>query len=81
MEALSPSNQFNEYILTRLRHYQGVNSEELREVFGSELYSFFIDSANAYVVKNLLELKNGCYILTNNGKVLADLITSDLMID
>jgi oxygen-independent coproporphyrinogen III oxidase len=81
MEALSPSNQFNEYILTRLRHYQGVNSEELREIFGSELYSFFIDSANAYVVKNLLEFKNGCYILTNNGKVLADLITSDLMID
>lgn len=81
IEALSPSNQFNEYILTRLRHYQGVNSEDLREVFGSELYSFFIDSANAYVVKNLLELKNGCYILTNNGKVLADLITSDLMID
>jgi oxygen-independent coproporphyrinogen-3 oxidase len=81
IEALSPSNQFNEYILTRLRHYQGVNSEELKEVFGSELYSFFINSANTYVVKNLLELKNGCYILTNDGKVLADLITSDLMID
>ena len=80
VENLSQSNKYNEYVLTRLRHYQGVNTGELKEIFGSERRNYFVNIANDFVSKNLISESNEKFFLTNTGKVLADLITSELMI-
>ncbi|MFY7860742.1 MAG: radical SAM family heme chaperone HemW [Chitinophagales bacterium] len=80
VENLSQSNKYNEYVLTRLRHYQGVNTAELKEIFGSERRNYFVNIANDFVSKNLISESNEKFFLTNTGKVLADLITSELMI-
>jgi oxygen-independent coproporphyrinogen-3 oxidase len=82
-EILTIAQQFNEYILTSLRTKWGVNIYRVEKDFGGEIKSTFMKQVNEYIDKGLLVLddKKEVVLLTKEGKLLADNITSDLFLD
>lgn len=80
IEELTVNEQFNEYILIKLRTAKGVYLSELEQKFGYDYSSHFVKCAKPYVEQGLITLNNNVYILTTQGKLLADKITSDCFI-
>lgn len=82
-EILNQAQQFNEYILTSLRTKWGVNIYRVEKDFGGEIKTAFMNQVNEYVDKGLLvwDDKKEIVLLTKEGKLLADNITSELFID
>ncbi len=77
-EELSPKDQFNEYVLTRLRTIWGCDLNEIGELFGKEAALNFKTIAAKY--KNELTEVNGVYTLNTAGRLRADGITSDFFL-
>jgi len=79
-ETLTKAQQFNEYILTSLRTKWGVNIYRVEKDFGGEIKTAFMNQVNDYIDKGLLMLddKKEVVLLTKQGKLLADNITSEL---
>ena len=79
-ETLSEADKFNEYIMTSLRTKWGMDKGYLKTNFPSE----FIDEIYPLLEKNTSEGKikneNEVYTLTTEGKLLADLLASELFI-
>ena len=73
-EELTAIQKTNEYIMTSLRTMEGL---DLTKVEG-ELTDKLIKQTKKYVDRGLLLQKNSWLILTNEGKLLADGIASDL---
>lgn len=79
-EVLSREDHINESILTQLRTREGVNLTRLKE-----RWSFDLRDSKKIIVDQLIESKmvveeNGYLSLSSKGKLLADHITSKLMI-
>ena len=79
-ETLSDENRFNEYILTSLRTMWGVNLEYLQTHFNEEFVKSFKMMVEVFIKNQTIILKDNAYILTTNGKLLADKIASDLFV-
>lgn len=79
-ELLSETDQFNEYILTSLRTIWGIDAELLKSKFNAEIINSFNQKINAYISKEMIMFTNDQYVLTNNGKLFADKIASELFI-
>jgi oxygen-independent coproporphyrinogen-3 oxidase len=77
-ETLNITDQYNEYVLTGLRTMWGVNINHLSKKFGNLLEKHFKSEIEVYLKKGFVNLKNDDYILTQQGKHLADKISSDL---
>jgi oxygen-independent coproporphyrinogen-3 oxidase len=77
-EVLSQKDQYNEYVLTRLRTIWGCDISEIRQLFGKDAAANFQKSASKY--KNELIEKNGVYTLNTTGRLRADGITSDFFL-
>ena len=77
-EELSKKDQYNEYLLTRLRTIWGCDIIEIHELFGKETAMNFRTVASKY--KNELVEKNGVYTLNAVGRLQADGITSDFFL-
>ncbi|WP_026209702.1 radical SAM family heme chaperone HemW [Cytophaga aurantiaca] len=79
VESLSEDDQYNEYILTRLRTKWGIKQEEIALFKSVNLLKInqLLDSfcQNGFIVK-----ENDIYKLTTKGKLLADEITLRLMV-
>lgn len=75
-ELLSPQDQHNEYIMTALRTKWGVNLKHLQQ-WGIEVEPQFEEQARKYLEREWMEKKGNTYVLTNQGKFLADAIISD----
>lgn len=80
IEVLSPDNQFNEFILTRLRIKEGILTSEIRSKFGDNAESQFSISIQPFILSNHVLFENGQYQLTNTGKLIADFISAELML-
>lgn len=78
MEILSLNNRFNEYIMTSLRTMWGVDLKKVILDFGSQIKGDLMDAADEYISKNWLALADEKLTLTLQGKLYADLITSEL---
>ncbi|MEQ8360919.1 MAG: radical SAM family heme chaperone HemW [Cytophagales bacterium] len=76
-ELLSPSNIFNEMLMTGLRTKWGVDKFKIQN---SELFPTIKAVLIAYINKGLIIEKSNAYILSENGKLLADQIASDLFV-
>ena len=79
-EILSKNQKYNEYIFTSLRTMWGVDLKRVQEKFDEKIYNYLL----LQVVKwketsDILHTKNTLK-LTEKGKLLADLIASDLFI-
>lgn len=79
-ELLTPSNRYNEYILTRLRLYQGIQKSDLEMRFGSSSLQSIVTSIEPFLLTNDLLIEEESICLTPQGRLIADHITSSLMI-
>jgi oxygen-independent coproporphyrinogen-3 oxidase len=78
-ETLSEIDQYNEYILTRLRTKWGIALHEIQHLTESKrlrLEKLLLE----YVDMGYIYNNNSCYVLTNKGKLFADEITLKLML-
>ena len=80
-EELSVSDQYNEYLLTRLRTMWGVDINYLKEKFGVKYVNSFLESSKEYMENGEMKNEGSFYILTPKGKLLADRISSELFED
>ncbi|MDL2309222.1 radical SAM family heme chaperone HemW [Bacteroidales bacterium OttesenSCG-928-B11] len=76
-EELSSDDQYNEFILLRLRTTAGIDLIEMQTRFGETMYNYFL--------KNLHKITNNHYImdeksviLTDQGRLFADYIAGEL---
>jgi oxygen-independent coproporphyrinogen-3 oxidase len=77
-ETIAPETAYNEYVLTTLRTIWGCDAEFISTQFGDQYLAHLQQEAQPYFEQNLLQLKSGVITLTEEGKLLADKIASDL---
>ena len=76
-ETLSPRDLYNEYILTQLRTQWGCRVEDLRKNHKAYV-EHFLSEIESPIEKGLLQRHADTITLTQEGKYLADQITSEL---
>ncbi|WP_321997530.1 radical SAM family heme chaperone HemW [Draconibacterium orientale] len=79
-EKLSENDQYNEYILTRIRTKWGVSEKDLEQRFGSEKANYFSRQLARYNNTGVLQINNEIITLTRKGLFVSDEIMADLMI-
>ncbi|WP_421977656.1 radical SAM family heme chaperone HemW [Roseivirga seohaensis] len=77
---LTKEDQINEYILTSLRTKWGCDTEWLKQKHKVDLLKMHEDYLMRIDYKGMIQVEDGCITLTNNGKLLADKIASDLFV-
>ena len=78
-EVLTPQNRYNEYVLTRLRTMEGIPTKTIDSTF-KEFADHFHVMIKRPIEKKLLLQSNGNIVLTREGKIWADAISSELMV-
>jgi oxygen-independent coproporphyrinogen III oxidase len=78
VEELTLEQQYNEYVMTRIRTIWGCDLNFIHDKFGSAFLHNFNKNAARYIADGLLLIKDNVVILSLAGKLLADKITSDL---
>lgn len=78
IEFLSDIDQYNEYILTRLRTKWGITLNEIK-TFAPPHLEKITQLLNKFINEGFICLKDDIYLLTTKGKLLADEITVQLM--
>lgn len=79
-EKLSENDQYNEYILTRIRTKWGVSVKELRQRFGHEKAAYFSRQLDKYKNTGDINIKSETITLSRKGLFVSDEIMADLMI-
>ena len=80
IEALSVNDRFNEYVLTRLRTIWGIDLNQINEQFGNEFQNNLMLNIEPYLISNKVVRNNDSFVLSAEGKFLADKISSDLFV-
>ena len=78
-EVLTPNEQYNDFVMTRLRTIRGIDLEELEKIHGKTLSDYCLSAAVPYLKRNVLIIENGCLRLTQEGVFVSDSIISDLL--
>ncbi len=78
IEYLTPTQQLNEYIMTRLRMKEGLPLSFVSDKWNKRLSEEIIYSAQKWIDNGKMLLQNDHLVLTNPGILLADGITADL---
>lgn len=79
-EALSLQDRYNEYVLTNLRTIKGISLEKVDSDFLEYQKSFEENIKRHISLGNITKIGQNNYILTRQGKFVADNITSDFFI-
>jgi oxygen-independent coproporphyrinogen-3 oxidase len=79
-EELSPADQLNEYIMVRLRTKWGINLVELRERFQILDQEYPEKEFQSWMAQRFARLEGGNLILVNEGKLIADRLSSDIFV-
>ena len=77
-EILTPTQQLNEYIMTSLRTMEGLDVAFVTRRFAGSFTEQIESASLKWIATNKLYKKGDAYILTNEGKLLADGIAADL---
>ncbi len=77
-EALTPTDQLNEFLLTRLRRTDGFGREEFRERFGMDLWEKEEKVLAEFAEKGWVQMDVDHLQLTRQGLLLSNHIISDL---
>ncbi len=80
-EILTKKQQFNEYVMTSLRTSWGCNLEHISNVFGTDFTSRTESEIQPFIQKGLIIQENKILFLTEEGKLFADGIASELFIE
>lgn len=78
-EVLTPAQKYNEYVMTSLRTMWGCDEKRILD-FGFTIFEFFKKNVPPLIEKELLSEHTGVYLLTEEGKLFADRIASELFI-
>ncbi|SNR88163.1 radical SAM family heme chaperone HemW [Dokdonia pacifica] len=78
VEALTTTDQYNEYVMTRLRTQDGVSLKEVAMLFGSKMHAYLLQQAQTHIENHFLFLEEDRLYVTKKGKFLSDGIASDL---
>jgi oxygen-independent coproporphyrinogen-3 oxidase len=78
VETLTPTDQYNEYVMTRLRTQNGVSLKEIQTLFGEKMYTYLLQQATSHIDNHLLFLEEDRMYVTKKGKFLSDGIAADL---
>ncbi len=77
-EILTLAERYNEYVMTSLRTSWGCDPEHILHAFGSDYYEHFRSRVQKFLEKGQIIQKTEVYYLTDEGKLFADGIASDL---
>ncbi|MGA3015264.1 MAG: radical SAM family heme chaperone HemW [Bacteroidales bacterium] len=77
-EELTDIQKYNEYVMVSLRTMWGCDLKTISERFGEESASYFSKSAAPYLKSGEITEKSSIYYLTDEGKLFADGIASNL---
>ena len=77
-EVLTTQNQYNEYIMTRLRTAGGVSMEEIGAFFGLKFQTYLKQNMQQHLALDLLFQEGDFIKATKKGKFLTDGIAADL---
>lgn len=77
-EQLTPTQQLNEFIMTRLRTMEGISLKVVQENWGEETRLALIQSAQKHLIHKHIIFIDDYLQLTAEGKFLADGIAADL---
>lgn len=80
LEQLSLEKQYNEYVMTSLRTMWGTDLKHIALTYGSDFLNYLNAEIAVYVGRNKVFIKNDRLFLTDEGKLIADKIASDLFI-
>ena len=92
-EELTLTQKINEYIMTSLRTSEGLNIKRIENIFSQQLaignwqneqsdaINTILKQSKKYIDKGHMVLKNDHFVLTKEGKLLADGIAADLFLD
>lgn len=80
LDKLEPHDQVNEYIMTGLRTKWGVDLQKIRQEFGIDLFQENQKYLEQLRYEQKIRVQDQQLILTNQGKLLADRIASDLFV-
>ena len=78
-EVLTPAQKYNEYVMTSLRTMWGCDEKRILD-FGFTIFEFFKKNVPPLIEKELLSEHTGVYLLTEEGKLFADRIASELFL-
>jgi oxygen-independent coproporphyrinogen-3 oxidase len=76
IEALSPRQRYNEYVLTALRTHWGAQLKAIPEDFRSH----FLEHIHPFLIDESIERKRDVFRLTDKGKLMADRIAMELFL-
>lgn len=79
-EVLSTADQYNEYVMTRLRTQNGILMSEIVMLFGSKMLEYLLKQAAKHVQEQLLFQEDDRLVVTKKGKFLSDGIAADLFL-
>ena len=79
-EELSPSQQYNEFVMVGLRTMWGCDVKLINNKFGEKAASDFMELSKPFILSGKMKAENGIYFLTEEGKLFADGIASALFI-
>lgn len=77
-EILSKVDQYNEFVMTRLRTANGISLQEVTSLFGASFLMYLEKQMAQYITKQLLMVDGEFVKVTKRGKFLTDGISSDL---
>jgi oxygen-independent coproporphyrinogen III oxidase len=77
-ETLTKAEHYNEYVMTRLRTLQGINTIELQQLYNAKYVNYFEENIQLHLQQANVVKNNFNYALTTQGKYIADSIASDL---
>ncbi len=77
-EILTPTDKFNEYIMTGLRTVWGVSLQHVQQQFGENYKAYLLKQSQTYINEHLLYLDGDTILTTKKGKFLSDGIASNL---
>jgi oxygen-independent coproporphyrinogen-3 oxidase len=77
-EVLDTSKKYNEYILTNLRTRNGCNLNYIKEHFGKVYYNSFLANLKSSRYQHFFTLEDQLLVLTPEGMLFTDAITSEL---
>ncbi len=76
-EILLEKDQFNEFVMTKIRLMEGISLNTIQQLFGKE----YSEHTNTVIEKwdhKLYALHTNSIVLTNSGKIVSDQLASDL---
>jgi oxygen-independent coproporphyrinogen-3 oxidase len=76
-EELTSTQQLNEYIMTSLRTIEGLDIDKMNHPEKSKLN----EACQKYIISGLMKSEKNSFVLTREGKLLADGIAAELFFD